>query len=196
MQESVKEEITVKEMIWNLIDSESKKIVKEYSNYCYVSLNKKEEFFTYFDEYEKEIKESFMAPEVETLDSHKIAAIIICSILQTNIINLNSEIEENSIFLGNERIAVNIALNYMEHVLKVILKNSKELEKFSHYKMPVAFMCNVDYITIFCRNLYFAKTKYKLNPMDIANTLFLIETVSLLKDEIDLDEVKFLCENL
>ena len=57
----------------------------------------------------------------------------------------------------------------------------------TEYIMPRALVCETDYETIICRNLYYAKTYYDLNPIDLANTLFLLEQFTLLKLDVDLD---------
>lgn len=46
-------------------------------------------------------------------------------------------------------------------------------------------------IWILCaRNLYYAKTDYKLNPLDLADRLFLVEYIALMKEGIDPDTLK------
>ena len=43
---------------------------------------------------------------------------------------------------------------------------------------------------IMCRNLYYAKNDYKLNPLDLADRLFLVEYIALTKEGIAPDILK------
>lgn len=43
---------------------------------------------------------------------------------------------------------------------------------------------------IMCRNLYYAKTDFTLNPLDLADRLFLVEYIALTKDGINPDILK------
>mgnify|MGYP006868100695 FL=1 len=43
---------------------------------------------------------------------------------------------------------------------------------------------------IICRNLYYAKTDYKLNPLDLADRLFLVEYFALSSEGIVPDILK------
>ena len=86
--------------------------------------------------------------------------------------------------------AVKIGLSYMAAALKKIMEGTAEEKKFTEYVMPKALMCDTDYITIICRNLYYAKTYYKLNPIDLANTLFLLEQFTLLQKGVNFEVLR------
>ena len=133
--------------------------------------------FKYFHSY---IVKNFMKMEDENLDRHKIASVIICAILESNIVGIcKSERDklDNNIFLANEKIALNVGLCEMHRLLE------KEFEAgnipyeriFEQIALPDPLSCNRDYTEVICRDLYFSKKHYVLNPISLANFLFLLE---------------------
>ena len=138
-----------------------------------------------------------MVKEVRGLDSHKIAAVIICSIIKADALRVSDYDFESDkrIFDGNEKVAVKVGLGYMAAALKKIMEGTSEADKFTEYIMPRALMCDTDYMTIICRNLYYAKTYYELNPIDLANTLFLFEQFTLLHKKVDLEILRETVQN-
>ena len=151
--------------------------------------NKKAIFVEYFDKYVDNIRDKVMRSDVIELDSHKMAAVIICSVIKADALSVSAYgyKADDKVFDGNEKVAVKVGLSYMAAVLKKIMKGTQEENKFTEYIMPRALMCETDYETIICRNLYYAKTYYDLNPIDLANTLFLLEQFTLLKLNVDLE---------
>ena len=186
-----------KDGIWKLTEKKAKEIQEKFPDSFKFNENSKFVFMQKFDNYVEEIKETFMHSDVVDLDSHKIATAIICAIIEAEVIKVIYVYDEdNLVFNGNEKIAVDIGLSYMRFALKRILENTKEAGKFDDYIFPQAFMCDTDYETILCRNLYYAKKYYKLNPIDLANTLFLLENISLRSCGIDLEVVREQCQKL
>lgn len=151
--------------------------------------NKFEEFKKSFTDLNNSIKDIYMKPNVNYLDRHKVASIIIVSILKTNLISYDGQISENKVFLGAELIATEIALSWMLKELKkeltIIVENNVE-----HYFMPQAWTCDTPYFEVFCRNLYYAQKDYVLNPLDISEKLFLLEYITLLRNNINPDLLK------
>lgn len=187
----------IKSAIWKLVEQEAKAIEEEYPESFKFNKNSEYIFNEKFDEYLEEIKSKFMQNDVVDLDSHKIAAIIICSIIEANVIKVTySYNEKDLLFDGNEKIAVKIGLSYMRSVLKQLLQGTSEEGKFDDYVFPRAMMCDTDYMNIITRNLYYAKTYFVLNPIDIANTLFLLENITLLNLGIDFNVVRNKCQEL
>ena len=187
----------IKQSIWNLVESEAKAISEEFPNDFEFNKHSESIFMQRFDDYIADIKSKFMQSDVVDLDSHKITAVIICSIIESGVIKVKSDYDENKLlFDGNEKIAVNIGLSYMRAALKALLKGTSEEGKFDDYNLPSALMCDTDYKTILCRNLFYAKKYYVLNPIDIANTLFLLEHVTLIKLGIDLDVLREKCQEI
>ena len=187
----------VKDSIWELVEKEAKAIVSKYPENFRFNENSEYIFKQKFDDYVEYIKSKFMQSDVVDLDSHKVAAIIICSVIEANVIKVIYEYdEEKLLFDGNEKIAINIGLSYMSSVMKKLLQGTKEEGKFDEYTFPRALMCDTEYKEILARNLYYAKTYFILNPIDIANTLFLLENYTLIKLDIDLNVVREECQKL
>lgn len=179
----------LKEIIWQHVEEEIQNVITKFPNNFEYNEKGKALFEKYFDRYIDYIKDKVMQSEVSELDSHKVAAVIICSVIQANALNI-SAYEYNAkqmIFDGNEKVAVKVGLGYMAAALKKIMEGTKEEKKFTEYIMPKALMCETDYMTIICRNLYYAKTYYELNPIDLANTLFLLEQLTLLQEQVDFE---------
>lgn len=175
-----------KESIWQHVENEMKDITKKFPNMFEYNENGKSIFSKNFDKYFNDIKDKVMRTEVKGLDSHKIAAVIICSIIKADALSVAAyDYEADKIFDGNEKVAVKVGLGYMAAALKKILEGTAEEGKFTEYIMPQALMCDTKYMTIICRNLYYAKTYYELNPIDLANTLFLFEQFTLLQKGVD-----------
>lgn len=188
---------SVRDSVWDLVEKEAKVIANRYPQNFKFNDNSEYIFKQKFDDYVEKIKSKFMQSDVIDLDSHKIAAIIICSIIEANVIKVIYEYdEEKMLFDGNEKIAINIGLSYMGAVLQKLLQGTKEEGKFDEYIFPKALMCDTEYKVILARNLYYAKTYFMLNPIDVANTLFLVENYTLMKLGIDLDVVREECQKL
>lgn len=186
-----------KQIIWQHVEDEIKKIIGKFPNNFEYNENGKSIFDKSFDRYFNDIKDKVMLPEARGLDSHKIAAVVICSIIKADALKVSvcDYEKDKRIFDGNEKIAVKVGLGYMAAALKKIMKGTQEESKFTEYIMPKAIMCETDYMTIICRNLYFAKTYYQLNPIDLANTLFLFEQLTLLQNKVDLDILREAVQN-
>lgn len=151
--------------------------------------NKKENFKEFFD-YNLEIVKNYMFDSKENLDRHKIAAIIIISILKVSPLKSSGD-EENNIFVGNYVLATEIALSYMREQLNEILLEQHE-QTISKYFFPDSWTCKNNYFRVFYRNLYFAdkNSDWGLNPLDIAERLFLLEYITLLKQGIDVHKLE------
>lgn len=132
------------------------------------------------------IKDKFMKQSVKYLDRHKVAGIIIASIVETNAVIYEGEIPPNSIFFGKYLIAFSVGMSYMQSRLNKMLKEKrqKEIERFY---FPTPFSCKTPYNEIFSRNLYYTYefTDWNLNLLDISEILFLLEYITLEKNGID-----------
>lgn len=150
-----------------------------------ISPEKKKDFSDSFEQEYNRIKETYMASNVNFLDRHKVAAIIICTIIKERIIINKRELDSNSIFMGLEMIALSVGLSYMQRELNDFLRRKGETKLVNSYTMPIAMACDTDYFDILSRNLYFANRDYKLNPLDVADKLFLLEYITLKEKRID-----------
>ena len=131
-----------------------------------------------------------MKDSSKPLDRHKIAAILIISTIRTDVLKSTKK-NENDIFIGNYILATEVGLSYMLQILNEELEK-RELPPIEKYYFPEAFSCKTDYSKIFYRNLYFSNENadWGLNPLDIAERLFLLEYITLLKNEIDTSILK------
>lgn len=179
----------LKKTIWKYVEEEIHDIIEKFPNNFEYNDNGKVTFEKYFDRYVDDIRNKVMRSDVIELDSHKMAAVIICSVIKADALRASAYgyKADDKVFDGNEKVAVKVGLSYMAAVLKKIMEGTQEENKFTKYIMPRALMCETDYETIICRNLYYAKTYYDLNPIDLANTLFLLEQFTLLKLDVDLE---------
>lgn len=140
---------------------------------------------TFNDLYYK-ILNDYMEESVDNLDRHKVAAVIIISILKTIDIEYNN-LPETKVLWGKQTVAVNIGLNYMCGELNKILAENGwdgEIEKFD---MPNAISCNTSFEDIMIRNLVYAEDnpEWGLNPLTIAENLFLLEYITIIQRGID-----------
>lgn len=139
-----------------------------------------------FREIYNDIKEHYMGDKVKNLDRHKVASIIIVSILKSDAITYKGKIEQNREFFGQYLIAASVGITFMQNQLNTILveKNKPPIKKLW---FPEPLSCDTPYFEIFCRNLYFSNhnNDWRLNPLDIAERLFLLEYVTLEKCGID-----------
>ena len=170
--------------IWEALEM-AKEIYSDTDLAFDLSEEKKETFYSDFKAEYEHIKKEYMRPDVSALDRHKVAALTICKIIEHNIISTNKKLTNGEIFLGSEMIALSVGLSYMQRALNQILHSKSIPKKINSYHMPTALACKTDYFDILARNLYFAKKDYKLNPLDIADKLFLLEYVTLEMEMID-----------
>lgn len=188
----------LKRNIFINLSQQVKQVINKYpKNFMYNNESEKN-FNKHFDYYYNFIKSNVMSDSVQELDRHKLAAIIICSIIMADSLQVTSTYSEDRfVFDGNEKIAVDIGLSYMRSSLKELLsKEPNEAVKFDDFILPEASMCDTDYTSILCRNLCYAKRYFKLNPIDLANTLFLIEYITLQHVSISSETMKHLCNEI
>ncbi len=150
-------------------------------------LNKKKKVFedNFHLLYDK-INRDYMTSDTETLDRHKVASIIMVSIIKSNILTTQTTIPADKHFMGNYILATDCGFAYMLKELNEKLRNlgQKEIRNFF---FPDAMACKTSYYRIFFRNLYFANndSDWNLNPLDIAERLFLLEYMTLKEEGIN-----------
>ena len=140
-----------------------------------------------FNYWYKNIKDKYMNNNVTYLDRHKVAAIVIISIIESHAIDCSKEISSEKKFIGQYLTAASVGITYMQDRLNYLLikKREKPIEKI--WMPEIVFSCNVPYFDIFCRNLYYADDEkdWGLNPLDISKELFLLEYITVEKQGID-----------
>lgn len=174
--------------VWNLARIESEKYSSDNPNFVF-NENQYGNFKEKFIEHYNTIKERYMQPSVKNLDRHKVSAIIIISLLESNAISYKN-LEPGSVFIGAELLSLKVGLAYLIEKLSEKLQSKGIQQTINEFQFPNAQSCDTSYLEIMCRNLYYAKNNYTLNPLDLAERLFLLEYISLTKENIDPDILK------
>lgn len=173
--------------VWSLLE-------EEYENNRSIpnlkfDASKKEAFQNEFENTYNHFLKTYMDETVQHLDRHKVAAIIIVSLQQVAPLSYEN-LGEDLFFVGQEVAALKIGLAYMLEKLNEKLLSRNINKKLKEFTFPNAQSCPTAYMEIMCRNLYYSKTEYVLNPFELANELFLLEYISLTKEGIDPDLLK------
>lgn len=176
------------EAVWDSLKSEVEFYKKKDPNIEFAT-EKFEDFGKAFRVLYNHIKDEYMEESVDNLDRHKVAAIIIVVTLECELITYKKVLKDNQVFLGQEMIVAQLALSWMLRNLNEVLEE-KGQQPVRSYHMPEAFACPTPYFEILCRNLYFSKRDYVLNPLDIAEKLYLIEYITVFKKGRDLSVLK------
>lgn len=173
------------ERTWELLENTVKQINKKKSGVLLEGDSYKR-FDDNFREMYHEIKERYMENTVRNLDRHKIASIIIVSILKSNAIVYQGEIEQGEEFFGQYLIAASVGITFMQNQLNALLIE-KNKGPIKNLWFPDALSCDTPYFEIFCRNLYYSNNNdaWGINPLDIAEKLFLLEYMTMEKCGID-----------
>ena len=180
-----------KNVIWSLVLKAVERM-QERSNRIILYTDAKAVFEENFEYYYNYFIKNFMYENKEdnslniknnSLDRHKLGSIIICSIIDAKIVGVSKDFLENcgeDDFLGNEKIAFEVALSYMYAELEKDFKEGKVpyQQLFEQYTLPIPYSCNRKYGEVICRDLHFSNQHYKLSPLLLANILFLIEDYS------------------
>jgi hypothetical protein len=173
------------EITWNLLKEPSKEIEKKYPGLL-IDKDAKKLYAEYFEKYYNLIRHNYMKDRVENLDRHKVASIMIVSMIKAEVIKYNGELHEDEKFFGQYLIIATLGISYMQDKLNKLLIN-KGKEPISTLWLPTAISCDTLYFEILCRNLYFSNnnSEWGLNPLDLAEKLFIFEYVTLEKKKID-----------
>lgn len=173
------------ERTWDLLDNTVKKI-KEKTPGIVLDSDSNKRFDGIFRKTYSEIKDHYMDSTVKNLDRHKIASVIIVSILSSKAIVYQGEVEEGKEFFGQYLIAASVGITFMLNQLNTLLME-KNKEPIKNLWFPDALSCDTPYFEIFCRNLYFSDNndEWGINPLDVAEKLFLLEYITMEKCGID-----------
>ena len=175
--------------IWELILEEYKKYGGNDSKLVF-DASQVDNFKLLFESKYNHLKEKYMDKSVKHLDRHKVAALIIVSLLEVSPFSIQLPDDGQYISIANELIALKAGLAYMVQSLNKKLEQKNAKKQIETFVFPEAQSCSTSYMEIMCRNLYYAKRDFQLNPLDLAERLFLIEYISLIKSEINPDILK------
>lgn len=170
--------------IWDIVKIGAGNICAKDTDICFGE-SKKETFKNWVERLYDNLLE-YMEDAEKPLDRHKMAAIFIVAVIKAEV--LEGERRE-AVFVGNYILAAEVGFSYMRKVLneKLEEKLGVETKNIERFYFPKANSCPTDYFRIFYRNLYFADTneEWGLNPLDIAERLFLLEYLTLEHNDIE-----------
>lgn len=160
---------------------------REKNDKIYIELNCHDKFIEESDALYKSIKNEYMDKDVKVLDRHKIAAICIVKSIEVGAVQYRGNLGNKRIFLGSQMFATEVALSWMVTQLNARLEEAGLSERITSFYMPEAFICHTNYFEIFSRSLYYAPKLCggNYNTLDIAEKLFLLEYITLIKNGID-----------
>lgn len=170
--------------IWGSIDKGAQ-IIESESKYIIYNKGSEKRYKQIFEDLYKYIATQYMENPEEALDRHKVAAISMIAVIKADVVESNKQ-DDDEVFFGNYTLATDCGLRYMLSELNKRLEKEGEAPIQGYY-FPTAMACETDYYRIFYRNLYFAynNDEWGLNPLDIAERLFLLEYMTLEKNGID-----------
>lgn len=175
--------------IWGMISEGADLITTENDG---IKFSKDKNAFkkNFMDLYEK-ISQNYMEHSKSPLDRHKIAAIVMVAVIKSELLKQDEEERKKQEaagkrYLGNYILATDCGLEYMLYEINHKLACSGK-ESLNGFCFPEATACKTSYYNIFFRNLYYANTSddWHLNPLDIAERLFLLEHITLKEKNID-----------
>lgn len=155
--------------------------------------SKKEAFYKAVQDKYDCIKDTYMVDSLESktdnknksyLDRHKLAAIFIVAAIENELVGYSNP-ENNKVFIGCEMFITEVAWSWMIARLNENLQELGVKKRIETLVMPQAFACQTPYFDIFCRELYYAKNSKKLFELAIADSLFLLEYITLLDKKIN-----------
>lgn len=134
----------------------------------------------------KEIQDKYMI-NTEALDRHKVAAIMMISIIKAKPLSVKDSSEN---FMGNYVLAADAGFNYMLDDLNRILE-ANSMSPIQEYAFPNVLACDTYYYKVFYRNLYYTESQLlEYNPLELADKLFLIEYITLLEKKVNMAKLR------
>lgn len=133
--------------VWDLLTDEYKAYSQGNPNFKF-NQSKKDDFKQLFSTKYDDVMTKYMDTSVKYLDRHKVAALIIISLLEIDVISYES-LDEDCLFIGAELLALKVGLAYMVEKLNEKL-SSKGIEKKSkillflmlnHAALPIWILC-------------------------------------------------------
>lgn len=158
------------------------------SNDVIINNEKKSLFIKYCKDYRKMVLTNYMDEDTKELDRHKIAAIIVVSLIKSGAIQQAKDIiiSEDEIFVGDKMLAMDMALAYMLSDLNQHIE-AKGITPLNHYFFPNSFSCEYNFYDVMVRKIFYNEENNILDKiiLDLADLFFLIEYITLLKSDID-----------
>lgn len=156
------------------------------------SVEARASFLRIYKDYENDVAENYMQTHIDGLDRHKQVAILIISAIKADPVRVKVDLPDDRIFVW-QTVVVACGLSYMLNQLNIVLRSRGYTgNAITEYSLPIAFSCDTDYLNILGRNILYIQKHdgWELNPVDLANTLFLLEYITLIKSNLDLTILK------
>ena len=159
------------EVLWQ------KMILSAQSNYAdnsIINKNKYDTILKYFREKYGETKRKYMNKEVVLLDIHKVAAIIMYSVIKTKVIESNNA-SNSKLYFSNYELAISAGLSFMQYEINEEL-NKKGEKPISRFEFPDAIYSKKKYLEDFRSLLYYKDREDNLDIITLSNILYLIDS--------------------
>lgn len=166
------------QLLWNEMIKDVERNIEKDENII-VNKDKYIEFQNVFEKMYDKIKNENMQNEVLYLDRHKVAAIIIYSIVKIKVVEYGVSAEGKE-FLGNYQLAFSAGLSYLQYELNQKL-NEKEITPIKKFLFPEVMYGTLCYKDNVINMLFFSDKESNLNILELANMLFLLEQFNLLQ---------------
>lgn len=167
---------------WKLISAWCNQLSKG-SNALIVNSALKGQYVARCDIAYKSCMEHNMKNGVHNLDRHKIAAILVIEALELDVIQRKdgkNVDNEKQIFIGQEKVLLACAINFLAHQINAEIKKQKvNLKVMNEFPLPKAFSCSTRYDDITCRLLHYGKENGTLSLLDLADKFFLLEYIAI-----------------
>ena len=124
------------EFSWKELEIGFSRMFKGDSNIIF-DANQEKEYFQRFNNSYDQIRNKYMKSDVEFLDRHKVAALIISTAIECEIVK-PLKIEENFIFIGLEKLALSVGLSYMQTSLNKELRVRSIKPEVNKFILPHA----------------------------------------------------------
>lgn len=165
------------------------KIQREYPEIEFDS-SKKEAFIAKFKDEYTNIQEKYMANKGNALDRHKQAAALICAVISENVFT-SKQVPKEKMFVAKYSLSLSLGLAFLRIKVNDVLKSKKINKKIESFTEIEPFACRTKYFDVLYRNLYFEEEATgKIFVLSLANELFLLEYIAILKNGISPELLK------
>lgn len=128
-------------------------------------------------------KRHIMKKDVENLDRHKVAAILVAKGLELDIVKWDTcaPPSDGMLFIGAEKLLLVCAVHYLAQQINELIKASgTSVQPMKIFILPKVFSCNFLYIDILSRLLHTSKEEKTLSVLELADKFFLMEYIAIL----------------
>jgi len=156
------------------------------------SIQAKQTFFQGFCADYSYFAREFMQKKGTRLDRHKVAAIAMINLLGIDMFENPPAIDDRLLpGFPQQEIAIDVGLTFMLDQMNYELKKRLSVrDEIPIYCMPHPFSTGIPYAELLARELYWTQKYYMLNPLSLANQLFMLEYFTLLNANINPEGLK------